>query len=166
MKLTKCFACFSGYKCSKKERLPRKTKKKYKQLYDKYGHLYVTNIWDLPTICNVCEHYKLFNNFLLINKDLLPFIDVIHYISTNNLVEPVIVANGHLNWYWEDDNGLYSYDGIMPFVYTKEEADNTWAYDEVLHLVNRIRCKNRNRLPKEIINDKSLLNYIKKQIKI
>lgn len=164
-----------------KARVPRKLKKVIKEFYNLFHGFVNYSFWEgsLCT-CNIDVFYKTHKNMI----DNIGF-----YKKHKNVIfdlkegyeSTIYFDSGKLHWYWEDDNGLYSYDGIMPFAYNEEDGGNTWAFSEVANLVYYAEtemmgrkldsgliteeeydeyCDNKRPFPSQIKNDISLIKYL------
>lgn len=163
---TKCFACFCGYSKCVPRRIPRRHKKFYKKFLE------VTHVWffrhfmDMPTSCDLAGEYdrakKLFPIYYWINKNKSSLDKLTRY-SDETYEAIYINENGRLCWYWEDDCDYGSSSGIMPFCYSKEEAGNTWAFNEVFNLIEYFMDYPDNfHFPDSIKSDKDLLKFLNK----
>jgi len=143
IKLHGCFACFCGHDC-KKQKLPRKKKKELKKLYSAFPSSVNHGSFDGITSCHLASDYKHWRLAIRMLMFLLKYKKEIQFIiqKTANYDfgdSPVYLdENGRLSWYWEYDNDYGGSSGIMPFCYTKEEAGDTWAFDEVKDLLQRL----------------------------
>jgi hypothetical protein len=163
---TKCFACFCGYSKCNPKRIPRKNKKFFKKFLE------VTNGWlfrhfmYFPTSCDLAGEYnrdkKIFPIYNWINKNKSS-LDKLKRYSDDTYEEIYINEKGRLCWYWEDDSDYGASSGIMPFCYSKEEAGNTWAFSEVVNLVEFFMGYPDNfQFPLYIKSDQDLLNFLNK----
>lgn len=163
----KCFSCFSGYRKCKKKRLPRKIKKDYKGFLVKiHGLTFSYWFFDQPTSCDLSDFYK-YDKKRLFTRDLLlkypKAIELIKIYCEVNCEEIYFDQEGKLSWFWEDDNGLYTFDGVMPFCYKSDDAGDSWAFDSLYDLVDYCTgYADKFIFPTEIVSDKTLLQYLNK----
>lgn len=166
MKLTKCFACFSGYGCSRKQRLPRNKKKSYKKFYEIYKNYFYQYFMEVPSSCDIGLYYKehkaLFKFLPFINK----YKNEINFLRSELELEGVYFDNnGRLSWYWEYDCDYSPSSGLMPFCYNEKDAGKTWAFSELQNFIQYTyfsEIENEDFVfPIEIVDDKSLLEFIK-----
>lgn len=164
-----CQGCYEGYS-HKKERLPRKKKKKFKKFLIEIGPLF-QGFWFFPTSCEIGFEFKMyrpvFNKFNFLHKYIEEIKTLKNYTKETS-EDFFINENGRLAWYWETDGDYGGSSGLMPFAYSEEQADNTWAFDEVKLLVAYFVFGETEDwdyrdfvFPESIKDDKSLLNFIK-----
>jgi len=163
---TKCYGCFCGHKCGKTPRLPRKTKKKYKNflmIWDKYRY---RHFMDFVTICDIASSYKQDKKLFPLLSFLQKYknqIDFIRNLYKEGYTEEIYIdENGRLSWYWESDDDYGGSSDIMPFCYSEAEAGRTWAFSEVQSLVRAILDYPDDFVfPEQIKSDKDLLEFVK-----
>lgn len=132
-----CLACWEGYTNSK-QKLPRKKKKLLKKIYNWIPEF---NVFCPLCRCNQSDYYK-------VAKKWIPFIDFLNKNEDkiNKLIEnsecnfepmSLEVHNSELclMWGWEDDNGIYCYEGTMRAIYKSSMQDQTWSYNETKSLL-------------------------------
>lgn len=169
-KLFECFGCYSNLDRCKREKLPRKKKKQLKTTLSHFGKYINYCMFSEINLCNLAlsykDHKKLFSKYIMFKKYKPELIKLLTH-ANEYIDQDIVMVNGVLSWTWEDDNGLYSYDGTMPFAYSEAAAGKTWAYSELLNLLKSILNKDYGEdynLPVEVVSDKTLLKYLRREL--
>lgn len=126
-----------------------------------------------PCSCEIAFEFKLhrpnFNKFGFFQK-YIEEIKTLRDYAKESCEEFFIDENGRLAWYWETDGDYGGSSGLMPFAYSDEQANNTWAFSEVKLLVAYFMFGETDDwdyrdfvFPDSIKDDKSLLNFIKNE---
>lgn len=162
----KCFACHSGYKCKKTQRLPRRLKKFYKKFLIENNKFFFRGWMDHATSCELASCFnldrKLIQTLPMINKYRKELEMLFKYCEIHG--ETIyIMANGRLGWFWESDSDYGGSQGVMEFCYSKEEAGDTWAYSEVKSLIRWIVEPSTE--IHNITSDRALLKLVRKYSK-
>lgn len=161
-----------------KIRIPRKNKKLLKNFikdFDKYvGHGIFSIVRDYTNISQKYKWYKVLLSKYRFYKKHLNAIKRLNYKDEHEVyLNP---KTGRLCWYWELDDEYSPKDGLMDLCYSDAEAGDTWAFSELEDTVYFLyQCKvwtyeNFDDLvdvwdfPEEIVNDISLLKYVKKEL--
>lgn len=166
---TKCFACWAGYAKCKKEKISRRQKKKLKKFLLTVSPFLKIEMFGESTSCNLSSDYKRYKHLFHLINIVLKYkkaFDVFKNYYEDCCESIYIDNNGRLSWYWEDDNGLYCYDGLMPFCYSEKEAGKTWAFSEVKSLVEYHIDDDRFSYHSEINSDLDLLKFLNKKSEV
>jgi len=173
-KLHKCFSCFSGEKCGKKEKLSRRKKKILHEAWSIYKVVQPGSMWFFNiTSCNQVSDYK----------DLLPIITRLDYFkkymksifavcqAANEIDVEEIQLDCYgkiwkLGFVWENDNGLYTESGVMPLQFGEDPSDGTWCWEETKGLCEHfgldiLKIKDERHFLKSV--DKKINNVINKR---
>ena len=167
MKLSKCYACFCGYGCKKKERLPRKKKKEYKKFYEFYQKYFYQYFMDLPSSCDISQYYKSHKHLFKFLPFIVKYQKQIDFLKRELDLEGIWFDDkGRLSWYWEYDCDYSPSSGLMPLCYNEKDAGKTWAFSEISSFIQYTYFSETENedfvFPAEIFDDKSLLEFIKK----
>lgn len=166
--MSECYPCYlirNEKKISKeiqikKEKISRKNKKLVKKFYKYVGFWQYSCLGFNFCLCKFPEIYgKIKNKKKLLNvykKNKKAVKAIKKYWEEEEIY---LNENFLLSWYWEDDNGLYSYDGLMPFIYDENKKDDTWSYSETINLIDFFKLDKD-----KIKNDFDLLENIQKNI--
>lgn len=152
MKITRCFICYMKERGFLHEdvdcinldhRLPRKKKKKMKKLMQ-LGVLDIP-LGEEPTSCSMGDdyiawfrEYAVWIKFFEANKSAIQKIKDYSLDIGEGFCIRMHNDKPELFWKWEDDNGLYSYDGDMKAIYQEKYKDDTWSYDETISLIDSL----------------------------
>lgn len=161
-RLRKCFACHCDHPCGQKtrtkNRISRKDKKDFKKVYSMLGYYFDRFPYDIFTSCDLKGGYKYLKPYFHLYhyfKKNKRKIDFLLKVAENNLTEFVIIfdkGDFTFEWTWEDDNGLYTTDGTMPFIYKTKDFDKTWSGTETQSFLEMLGIKFES-----VSNDRGLI---------
>jgi len=164
-KLSKCFACHSGYPCDKKNAaIPRKRKKQLKKFYD-LGFIIALSGFRgfIGNSCSAGSEYKEYrrlfnnNNYFFKHKDAIAFLlNCTKFMWSGDIIHDDKLQ---LGFHWERDNGLYTTEGVEPFHF-KPQTDNGWQYEELKEILSSIKIDIDT-----LENEKQLLRLIDKKLR-
>jgi len=158
-KLSKCFACWSGFGDCKRDRLPRKKKKELKKFINIGLNYY--GFMDHPNSCDFSQYYERFKKAISKNHILEKFKKEIETLKNGSHEEIFIDENGRLCWHWECDSDYGGSSGLMPIEYSELASGETWAYSEIVSTI-RYMTEEEIELPLRVNSDVKLLKFIKK----
>lgn len=154
-------------KCnSKKEKISRKKKKTLHRAIKIFNQIANCNsfIHDVGTSCHQRFDYKFLQpiiKYIKFYETHLPAIQYIIKTAENNCEEISLDIDNtwKLGWCWENDNGLYTTYGVMPFQFGPGPKDKTWCWGETNNL-----CEMLGLNILEIKDEKDFLRQITKKL--
>lgn len=117
-------------------------------------------MYDGVTSCDLSGGYKYmkpyFKHYSYFKKNRLK-INFIMNVANQYNEAILVLENGDLSfqWTWEDDNGLYTTNGSMPFIYKREQFNGTWAGSETENLLEILGIEFGS-----VLSDKELISKI------